>query len=77
MSGSRQPAQPAEPGGQGGQPGQAVDPQTRVVGVSRRIWVALALLAALLVYTGVGMFMARGELRELQATAKEAELMEE
>ncbi len=74
MSGKRQPAQPAEPGGQGKPTGQAVDPQTRVVGVSRRIWVALVLLGALLVYTGFGMFMARGELDEWRASAKEAEL---
>ena len=60
--------------GQNAELGQGVDPRTRVVGVSRRIWVAFVLLGGLLVYTGFGMFTSRSELRELQTRATEAEL---
>lgn len=69
MSASKQPT-PAH----SGQPGQDVDSGTRVIGVSRRIWIAFVVLIALLGYTGVSMFMARSELRELRSYARVTKL---
>lgn len=52
--------------------GQAMDAESRV-SVSLRIWAALAILTALLIYTGIGMFQARGELEKTNAALRQAE----
>lgn len=61
--------------------GQAMDGQARV-SISLRIWIALAAMSSLLIYTGSQMFQARGELektnaalRQAQSKANEAELV--
>lgn len=52
--------------------GLATQPDTRVVGVSRRIWIALAALIFVIGFTGFGMMRANNELDEARAALREA-----
>ena len=68
MSVRRKPAPNARP-----LSGHAVHQETRVVGVSRRIWAALAVLVILLIYTGTSMIGARSDLETVRAAMQQAQ----
>ncbi len=52
--------------------GQGLNEVSRVA-ISARIWAALGILIILLMFTGVGMFMARGELENVRSALQQAE----
>ncbi len=53
-------------------PERAVDMEPRV-SLSLLIWVVLAILSGLLIFTGLGMFQARGELEKTNAALRQVE----
>lgn len=80
MSMRNRPATVAGMPGAGKRRGQGIDEVSRVA-LSKRIWAVLGVLTLLLIITGTGLFLARGELADVrwallqaESRAKESEL---
>lgn len=72
MSMRNRPATAAGMPGAGKRRGQGVDEVSRVA-LSKRIWAVLGVLTLLLIITGTGLFLARGELADVRWALLQAE----